>query len=122
MFLLVIFGISMLGFGLFMVSKPMQFSNGIAQFSQKPWFHVFEIFSRFVVGILFLLLANATPYPVFFTWLGSIFCLVSVILVIIGAERHKKFARLTSGIGHKFRMLGVGAILCGAGLVYVGLI
>ena len=111
----------MLGFGCFMVCKPLQFSKGIARFSEKPWFHIFEILSRALLGILFLLVADSTPYPTFITILGTVLCFVSVFLIIIGPIRHKRFALLTSNIGKNFRAIGLVALACGAGLIYLGL-
>jgi hypothetical protein len=119
MYLLLIFGIGMVGFGGVMVAKPLRFSSGIEQFSKWPWFHVFETISRAIFGILFLLVAGSTPYPAFVTFLGGILCFVSVFLIIIGPIRHKRIAVLASTIGENFRALGLVAILCGAGLIYL---
>lgn len=121
MYLLLIFGIGMVGFGCFMVGKPLQFSRGIVQFSEKPWFHIFEIVSRGIFGILFLSVAGSTAYPSFVTFFGGLLCFVSLFLIIIGPTRHKRFALLTSGIGKNFRVLGLVALACGAGLIYLGL-
>ena len=112
----------MLGFGCFMVCKPLQFSRGITQFSEKQWFHTFEIMSRAIFGVLFLLGAGSTAYPAFVAFLGGVLCFVSVFLIIIGPVRHKRFALLTSGIGKNFRAVGLIAIACGASLIYLGLV
>lgn len=111
----------MIAFGCFMVGKPLQFCKGITQFSEKPWFHTFEIVSRAIVGILFLVVAGSTAYPVFITFVGGVLCFVSVFLIIIGPIRHKRFALLVSGIGKKFRALGLIGIACGVGFIYLAL-
>ncbi|WP_394130017.1 hypothetical protein [Shewanella maritima] len=105
-----------------MLVKPLQFSQGIVNFSKKPWFHLFEIVSRAVLGILFLLLAHSTPYPVLFKVIGAVLCFVSIFLIIIGATRHKQFALLTAQIGHRFRLLSFLAIGCGLSIVYLSAI
>ncbi len=111
----------MLGFGCFMVAKPRQFSKGIVQFSEKPWFHIFEIVSRGTFGVFFLLVAGSSAYPTLIAILGGVLCFVSLFLIIIGPARHKRFALLTSSIGKNFRALGFIALACGAGLIYLGL-
>jgi len=118
--IVVIFGIGMVIFGLFMTIKPLKFSAGITSFSEKPWFHLFEIFSRLVLGVLFLLIADQTAYPNTIKIIGGVLCFVSLFLVIIGAKKHRAFAQRTSTIGKHFRILGVFAILCGIGVIYLG--
>lgn len=119
MLLVIVFGLAMLSFGCVMTLKPLQFSAAIARFSAKPWFHQFEIFSRLLMGVLLLLIADTTSYPMTIAAIGGLLCLVSVLLMVIGSRRHRAFALLTSGIGKHFRWLGVIAIVCGAGLVYL---
>ena len=120
MYLLLILGIGMFVFGCLMVARPLQFSRGIYQFSEWRWFHRFEIVSRAIFGILCLALADQTSYPIFLKIVGVVLCFVSVFLIIIGPNRHKRFALLTSNIGKNFRALGLVAIVCGSGLVYLG--
>ena len=110
----------MLGFGYLMIAKPLQFSRGIVQFSEKRWFHAFEIASRGILGILFLILASKTSYPTVVAFIGGVLCFVSVFLIVIGPSRHRKFALLTSGLGKNFRFLGLVAVGCGFALVYLG--
>jgi len=120
MILLTIFGAGMFILGTVMLLKPLTFSNGIAAFSRKVWFHSFEVTSRLVVGLLFMLCADSSAYPRLVMALGGLLCFVAVFLIIIGAERHKRFALLTANIGNKFRPLGVVAQVCGIALVWVG--
>ncbi|WP_339725467.1 hypothetical protein [uncultured Paraglaciecola sp.] len=121
MHLLVIFGTAMLGFGCYMVAKPLQFSKGIARFSEKKWFHAFEIITRLAIGVVFLICADKTSDATLVSLLGGILCFVSLFLIVIGPSRHRRFALLTSGIGKNFRILGLFAIVGGLGLVYLGL-
>jgi len=121
MLLLTIFGLGMFLLGSVMLVKPIAFSNVIASFSQKPWFHAFEILSRLIVGVLFIFFAGQSTFPKELYFLGALLCFVSVFLVLIGAKRHKRFALLTSTIGSKFRPIGVVAQICGAILMYIGL-
>jgi hypothetical protein len=103
-----------------MAIDPLKFSAGIARFSEKPWFHVFEIISRVVLGVLFLVFAEKTAFPMAIKVLGGILCFVGLFLAVIGENRHKRFAQLTAGIGKNFRFLGFFAILCGGVIIYLG--
>lgn len=106
----------MFGFGCLMIEAPLQFSRGIALFSEKLWFHPFEIISRAIFGVLCLTFATNAPHSTLLYLIGGVLCFSSIFLVIIGSDRHKKFAILTSRIGNKFRVLGLVAVLCGFGL------
>lgn len=119
MILIIFFGFGMIGFGCLMAVKPIQFSHGIVRFSEQPWFHTFEIISRLIAGLVFLLLADETAYPKIVLFIGGILCFTGMFLFLIGAERHKRFARLTSDIGQNFRPIGFVAILCGLGIVHL---
>ncbi len=118
---LTIFGIGMFSLGSIMLFKPLAFANGIKSFSEKTWFHKFEISSRLILGIIFLLFANNTPYPVFLYILGGILCFVSIFLTIIGYKKHRQFALLTSKIGLYFRPIGLVSQVLGAILIYISL-
>ncbi|OIQ44581.1 MAG: hypothetical protein BM565_13845 [Gammaproteobacteria bacterium MedPE] len=120
MFLLVLFGSGMFVFGCMMVAKPDAFAKGITEFSNKPWFHLFEIVSRLTLGVLLLLFAEQTSYPLVVQTIGGVLCVVGLFLIVIGSERHRKFASLTAKIGRYFRPIGIVAQLCGLGLVYLG--
>ena len=111
----------MLIFGLMMFVKPHQFSEGIVSFSEQTWFHPFEILSRLTLGLLFLFLADTSPYSMLFNIIGGVLCFVAVLLLVMGAKRHKAFARKSATIGRNFRPIGVVAIVVSCGLIYLGL-
>lgn len=121
MILIVMIGLGMFVFGCLMVLRPLAFSRGIVEFSQKPWFHAFEVVSRLTVGVLLLWISEKTSYPVIVKVIGGLLCFVSVFLLLIGSERHRKFALTTSRIGRHFRPIGVIAQVFGLTLVYIGL-
>lgn len=121
MLLLILFGLVMFVFGAIMFTKPLRFSSGIALFCEKPWFHTFEVVSRFLVGAIFLLLSANSDRPNLFVFIGVLLCFVSIFLIIIGPSRHKAFALRTSKFGKWFRPLGLVAMLCGSGLLYLSI-
>lgn len=121
MIFLILFGVGMCLFGCLMIAKPLTFAKGITAFSEKPWFHAFEIVSRLTLGILLLVFAEQTSYPLTVKVIGAVLCFVSVFLLVIGSNNHKKFAALTTKIGPYFRPLGFVAVLGGMVLIYLGL-
>lgn len=121
MIFLILFGVGMCLFGCLMIAKPLAFAEGITAFSEKPWFHAFEIVSRLIVGVLLILFAEQTSYPLTVKVIGAALCFVSVFLLIIGSNKHRKFAALTTKIGPYFRPLGFIALLGGMALIYLGL-
>lgn len=120
MVMLTIFGFGMFVLGSIMLFNPIMFANGINKFSNKDWFHTFEITSRLLIGVLFIVFAENSSYPRVLYILGVILCFVSVFLLVIGENRHKRFARLTSKIGVHFRPIGLFAQICGIVLMYIG--
>lgn len=120
MIFLLLFGLCMLLFGCLMIAKPLAFAKGINAFSEKPWFHAFEIVSRLTVGVLLILFAEQTSYPLTVKVIGAVLCFVSVFLLVIGSNNHKKFAALTTKIGPYFRPLGFVAVFGGVVLIYLG--
>ncbi len=121
MLIILAFGLGMVAFGIMMIKNPMSFSQGIRAFSEKPWFHAFEIMTRLIIGCLLLFVASETTYPFTFTLLAGILCFTSLFLIIIGEKKHRQFAHTTSKIGKHFRILGVLSVICGAGISYLGL-
>lgn len=121
MLIVMLFGAGMILLGAIMLIQPMRFANGIATFSQKAWFHVFEIVSRFVIGVLFILFARHTAFPELVLGLGILLVGVSLFLIVLGEKKHKRFAMETVKIGQKFRPIGMIAILAGVALLYVAI-
>jgi hypothetical protein len=72
---------------------PKRWSNGIILFSEKPYFHIFEIISRFLFGIIFLISYSQNKFPMLLISIGSLLIVVSIGLVILGETRHRQFAK-----------------------------
>lgn len=110
----------MFGFGVQMLLRPLAFSKAIYTFSEIPWFHIFEITSRLLLGIIFIVLAVQNEHSKILLVLGSLLCFVALFLITIGEKRHRKFAKLISTIGSKFRILGAISIVLGTTVIYLG--
>ena len=64
MYIIAVFGFLMMLLSVVMIVKPAYFAAGIVKFSEKSWFHPFEVIARFVFGLAFVWFAGQTALPV----------------------------------------------------------
>ena len=122
MYVVAIFGILMMLLSVVMIINPDAWANGIVKFSEKKWFHPFEIISRFVFGLLFVLFARQTPYPTLILIIGYLLIAVSIGLLFTPPSKHKQFAVWSAQkFRDKFRWFGFGSFLFGAFLIYAAI-
>ena len=119
MILVVLFAVLLMGCSIAMVLNPQRWSKAIITFSEKSYFHAFEIISRALFGIIFIWFSKQTLFPTLLYYMGIIILSVSVVLILIGESNHRKFA-LWSAITFKktFRIAGVVSFSFGAFLIY----
>ena len=121
MYIIAIFGILLMIFSVIMIINPELWANGIVKFSEKPWFHPFEILSRFGFGLGFVLFAEKTPYPTLMLIIGYLLIAVSIGLLFTPPSKHRQFALWSAQkFRDKFRWLGFGSLAFGAFLIYTG--
>ena len=122
MLLIASFGVLMVFICTFMAASPTRFSQGIVLFSQQKWFHLFEVSSRAIAGVILILYSSSTLYPTVFNVMGYGLVSVAVGLVILGSKRHKEFALWAADTFEgKFRQIGIAAIPLGVLVVYMAL-
>lgn len=122
MFIVAFFGLLMMILSVLMIVNPDYWADGIIKFSEKSWFHPFEIISRFVFGLLFVLSARQTPYPTLILVIGYLLIAVSVGLLFTPPSKHKQFALWSAEkFRTKFRPLGFLSLLFGAFLVFLSI-
>lgn len=122
MFLIAAFGFLMLIFSIIMVVKPDSFSNGIISFSEKAYFHLFEIISRIIVGIIFISYSSSTVFPKVIYIVGYILVLVGIGLALTPPSLHKKYAVWSANsFRNKFRIIGVFSLPLSLFLIYVAI-
>lgn len=123
MYFIALFGFIMICLSLIMIVNPNYWSNGIINFSRKPYFHWFEVFSRLISGLIFVFYSQSTLYPQLVMSLGYLFIVVGFGLVIIGSVKHRKFAVWSA---HKFkstfRIAGLASFIFGNFLIYISTI
>lgn len=122
MYLIAAFGFLMMLFGLAMVWNPDAFSSGIITFSKKPYFHLFEIASRIIAGLIFIVYADDTVFPVGISIVGYGLILVGIGLALTPPRMHRKFAVWSANeFREKFRLIGIVSIFLSSVLMYVAL-
>lgn len=111
MYLIVAFGILMMLLSLLMVMKPESFSKGIISFSEKSYFHLFEIISRIATGIIFTVYAADTAFPKTILYIGYGLILVGISLALTPPKLHRKFAVWSAiSFRNKFRLIGIASL------------
>lgn len=120
MYLIAAFGFLMMLLSLTMVIKPDSFSAGIITFSEKPYFHLFEIVSRIIAGLIFVIYAAGTVFPTVISIIGFALILVGVGLALTPPRMHRKFAVWSANeFRDKFRLIGVVSVPLSLLLIYV---
>jgi hypothetical protein len=105
-----------------MIINPEYWSAGIVKFSEKRWFHPFEIVSRFAFGLVFVVFANQTLYPQLMSFIGYLLIAVSAGLLSTPPSTHRKFAVWSAErFRNLFRPLGFVSLLFGAFLIFAAL-
>ncbi len=119
MWLLIIFGLLMVLLSLQMMRNPGEFSAAIIKFSNQSYFHVFEILSRLIFGLIFIYYAPSTSAVMINTVLGYLMLFTSILLVFLGAQKHRKFALWSATkFRSMFRFSGVFSFVFGIYIVY----
>ncbi|MCF6193520.1 MAG: hypothetical protein L3J46_04215 [Kangiellaceae bacterium] len=123
MYFIAAFGLVMMGLSIIMIVNPNYWSNGIIDFSRKPYFHWFEVISRLIAGYVFVVHNKSTLYPQLILSIGYLLIAVGIGLLIAGEIKHRKFAVWSA---HKFkstfRFAGIGSFMFGIFLIYVSTI
>jgi hypothetical protein len=123
MYFITAFGLLLMFLSIIMIVHPDYWSNGIITFSEKPYFHYFEVISRFISGFVFVLFNESTRFPQFILIMGYLFIGVSFVLFIMGSIKHRKFAVWSA---HKFksafRSAGTVSLIFSLFLIYVSTI
>jgi hypothetical protein len=105
-----------------MMINPQSWANGIVKFSEKPYFHLFEILSRLGFGLGFIIYAEQTIYPTLITYIGYLLVAVSIGLSLTPPSKHKQCAVWSASRFRKtFRLVGFVSIFFGVFLIYAAI-
>lgn len=118
MYVIAAIGLLIIILSTIMIVSPTAWSRGILSFAGKPYFHIFEIMSRLLLGGLLLFFAGETLYPVFIYIVGGVFLFAGAFLIVAGAGRHREFAVRSATFVKLFRPAGIAGLAFGALMVY----
>ncbi len=119
MWLLTFFGALMMLLSLLMINSPPAFSRAIVHFSQQTYFHIFEILSRLLFGVSFIDYAPSTRAVLIHTLFGGLMVFSAIVLLIIGAEKHRAFAGWSvAKFCPIFPIAGLCSLLFGSYIIY----
>ena len=118
MYAIAAIGLGMMILSVVMIVSPSAWSRGILAFSEKSYFHIFEIASRLLLGGVLWLFAGRTSYPIFFTVMAAMFVFAGVFLIFMGVERHRAFAVRAASYTRLFRSAGFASLAFGAFVVF----
>ena len=122
MYLIAAFGFLMMLLSFLMVVKPDSFSKGIILFSEKSYFHLFEIISRIAAGVIFTAYAANTVFPKTILFIGYGIILVGIGLALTPPKLHKKFAVWSANnFRTKFRLIGFASVPLSIFLIYAAI-
>ena len=117
-----LFGLLMMLLSALMVVNPRAWSKGIISFSERPYFHPFEILTRLGFGLLFIKYSNQTLFPNLMLGLGYLLIAVGFGLLLTPPSKHKMFAVWSaSKFENIFRPAGIFSFGFGAVLIYASL-
>jgi len=85
----------------------------------QPWLRFLAIAIRLAIGILLVLYAGQSRYPLVLAIIGWLSIAAALVLALIGRERVARFIEWAIAFARPWaRVAGVGALALGAFLVY----
>ena len=123
MYFITVFALLLMFLSIIMIVKPDYWSNGIVTFSRHKYFHWFEVISRLISGVVFVLFNKSTPYDLLILCIGYLLIGVGIGLLIVGSVKHRQFAVWSA---HKFkstfRPAGIVSLIFSLFLIYASTI
>ena len=119
MYFVAAIGVLTIILSIMMITNPAAWSRGILRFSEKPYFHVAEIFLRLLLGAVFLYFASETMFPLVIKVIGGVLVAVGLGLIVIGRKRHVAFAERSATFTKIFRPAGFFSLAFGVFLIYI---
>lgn len=86
-YLIQLFGVLIVGMSLWGIFAPQALIGVVVQTWRKPWGMAFAIAVRVVMGIVFILAAEATRFPLFFELFGYLAIAAALGIALMGRDR-----------------------------------
>ena len=115
----ILFGLFIIVMAGFMALNPKRFTDIMLQFSDSVWMHVGAVAVRIVLGIVLILVADQSRFPMALHIIGWIAIVAGVMIALVP---HAKFTQLIHWVFSKLarytRIAAIFALLFGGFLIY----
>ena len=107
-------------FGLAILAGPNSFLKRLRRYNESIYLHLAAVLARVIVGVLLVMVAEASRMPMVLTILGWFSIAVAVVLTCIGRTRFKKLMVWTIDLCFVYgRAIGLLPLVLGIFIVYV---
>ena len=117
--LIILFGLFMVFMAGLMALSPKRFTDIMLQFSDSVWMHTGAVAVRIVLGIVLILIADQSRFPLALHIIGWIAIIAGVMIALVP---HAKFTQLIRWAFDKLarytRIAAIFAVLFGGFLIY----
>lgn len=119
MFAIGVFGLGMVGISLALVARPDASAEAVRRFVRLRYFHPFEVVTRLGFGVLFVLYADQSRFPIVILLFGYMLVAVGLALMVTPPSYHRRFGIWSvDKFSKHFRVAGLGSLAFGVLLVY----
>ncbi len=105
--------------GLITLVQPRLAQNFLKQHAFSPVFRNFAVAGRFILGIVFILVADGSRYPLIFNLIGVIALIAGIFVAVIPMATFTKVALRSARLNANLvRIGGAGATAMGVFMAY----
>jgi hypothetical protein len=117
--LIIIFGVLTLLAGLVIIVNPETLFGLFTRHIDEPWLHITAVVVRLVLGVLLIVQADVSRFPLVIEVIGWISIVAAVFFAVIGRDNFKRIIAWALSLQKTYgRVGGVLAVGFGAFLVY----
>lgn len=117
--IILLFGAAIALGGVLMLTKPDVIFNLFAKQTNSPGLHVFAVVVRIFLGVVLIIGASQSRFPVVLQVLGWLSIIAAFVLGVMGRTKFVSLINWALGIRSPLkRLVGIIAILFGGFLVY----
>jgi uncharacterized membrane protein len=117
--LIIIFGVLTLLAGIVIILNPETLFGLFTRHIDEPWLHITAVVARLVLGVLLIVQADVSRFPLVIEVIGWISIVAAVFFAVIGRDNFKRIIAWALSLQKTYgRVGGVLAVGFGAFLVY----
>jgi len=118
-YIILLFGIFLIFAGAVLIVSPDYIINHFKKYGDSFSLHFFAVLIRVILGIVFLIVASGSKYPLILQIFGWLAISAALVLSLIGREKFKSLIKWTIKISPLFqRSMGFFAIILGCFFIY----